>query len=345
MDTQFEKTGLWQDTVNTPEAIAATLDRASGFDDVASLLTRPGTKRAVITGNGASYYVAQALWLASMSQRHSPVEVVVAPAGLLARGAFQWRDDDVMLAISSSGRLRDLVEAIEDDTFQVPYALITADPTSTLAKAASVCALVEVPSQQSVTHSQAFCGAIAAALSIWATASDDATLAAAASSAPDACSRAIELTLAWAREQLPEIDSPDAGAVFGSREAWAAALEGALVIKEVARIPCEGVETREGATSVTTSMGPSHLLLTLPTGDNTLLDEAEQICLSRGAQVLRAPGGDLAPPSVVAITTFPAAVAVGAELAKRSGLDVDKPDWTEAYYATARAAPASRTVR
>jgi len=336
MDTQFERTGLWQDTANIPEAVARTLDSASGFAEVAGLLTRPTAKRAVVTGNGASYYVAHALWLASLSQSHSPVEVVAVPAGLLARGAFRWREGDTMLAISSSGSLRDLVEAIEDGAFQVPYALITADPSSTLAKTAHTIALVDVPSQRSVTHSQAFCGAIAAALSIWAIASSDRTLASAASSSPDACSRAIELTLEWARSRLPEVDLPDAGAVFGTGEAWAAALEAALVIKEVARIPCEGVETREGATSVSTSLKSPHLVLTLPMGDDPLLDETEKISLGRGAQVLRAPGGDLAPPSVSAITTFPAAVAVGAELAKRSGLDVDKPDWTDTYYATAR---------
>lgn len=336
MDTQFEKTGLWQDTARVPDAIAKTLDDATGFDEVAGLLTRPGVKRVVVSGNGASYYVAQVVWLASLSQLHSPVEVIAVPGGLLARGAFPWREGDVLLAISSSGRFRDLIEAVEHDALEVPYGLITAEPTSTLAKSAGVVALVDVPSQLAVTHTQAFCGAVAAALSIWAIASHDTALATAAASTPEACSRAIELTTVWARARLPEIETPNASAVFGTREAWAAALEAALVIKEVARIPCEGVETREGATAVATALMSPHLVVSLPTGDDPLVDEAEQICASRGAQVLRAPGGDLALPSVAAITTFPAAVAVGAELALRGGRDVDNPDWIDAYYSTAR---------
>ena len=337
MDVQFDKTGLWQDTVGAPEAIARTLDDATGFDDVAALLARPGVTRAVVTGNGASYYVAHALWLASLSQPRCPVEVVAAPGGLLSRGGFRWRDGDVMLGISSSGRFRDLIEAVEVDTFTVPYALITADPTSTLAEAADAVALVQVPSQLAVTHTQAFCGAVAAALTIWATVSGDTALGSAAADSSEASSRAIEATLAWATSQLPEIESPKAAAVIGTREAWAAALENALVIKEVARIPCEGVETREGATSVATALMSPNLVLSLPTYDDPLIDEAERICASRGAQVLRAPGGDLAPSAVAAITTFPAAVAVGAELALRSGWDVDDPDWIDTYYTTARA--------
>ena len=42
---------------------------------------------------------------------------------------------------------------------------------------------------------------------------------------------------------------PETAVVFGGGPGWAAALEAALLLKEVARVPAEGVETREGATS------------------------------------------------------------------------------------------------
>src|SRR5216117_1190528 len=101
------ETGLWQDVSGLPESLAAR----EGVEDVAALLGAQGVRRIVATGNGAAYYVAYALWLASLESRRGP-EVVAVPGGLVARGAFPWRDGDALLAISSSGEFRDVVEAI-----------------------------------------------------------------------------------------------------------------------------------------------------------------------------------------------------------------------------------------
>ena len=129
---------------------------------------------------------------------------------------------------------------------------------------------------------------------------------------------------------------PTAAVVFGSGAAWAAALEGALLLKEVAAIPAEGVETREGTTSAMYALGPGHLVVSLPTAEGTLLEEAERTCAARGATVIRAPGGDLSDQRLSAVTAFPAAVALAARLGLERGLDVDAPAWTDAYYAVAR---------
>ena len=69
-------------------------------------------RRVVASGNGAAYYVAVALWLASLEGPVGP-DVVAVPSGLLARGGFAWRPGDVLLAVSSSGEFRDLVEAVD----------------------------------------------------------------------------------------------------------------------------------------------------------------------------------------------------------------------------------------
>ena len=45
--------------------------------------------------------------------------------------------------------------------------------------------------------------------------------------------------------------------VFGSGPAWAAALEAALLLKEVSGMPAEGVETRRGATSTDDGVRPA----------------------------------------------------------------------------------------
>ena len=69
-----------------PEALQTTLSDSEGFADVASFLGRSTTLRIVASGNGASYYVAQALWLASLGGNACPIEVVAFPVGCSRRG-------------------------------------------------------------------------------------------------------------------------------------------------------------------------------------------------------------------------------------------------------------------
>ena len=90
---------------------------------------------------------------------------------------------------------------------------------------------------------------------------------------------------------LDSLGTPDppVAIAFGSGPGWASALESALLLKEVAGVPAEGVETREGATSAMMALRPGYLALSLPTGPDPLIDEAEAICGGRGATVVRAP--------------------------------------------------------
>src|SRR2546423_1894292 len=89
------ETGLWQDVSELPESLAATITARDGVEDVAALLGSEGVRRIVATGNGAAYYVAVALWLASLEGGAGP-EVV---AGSTPR--WRWRS-----AAARRGRLR-----------------------------------------------------------------------------------------------------------------------------------------------------------------------------------------------------------------------------------------------
>src|SRR5947199_3781289 len=255
-------TGLWQDVSELSESLAATITARDGVEDVAALLGSEGVRRIVATGNGAAYYVAVALWLASLEGGAGP-EVVAVPSGLVARGAFGWRPGDALLAVSSSGEFRDLVEAI-DKGAPLPYAAITATPGSTLGSRAGARALVAVSHQRAVTHTQAFCGGVAAALAIWGEVTDDETLGRAVAGLPGSVSRSLEETREWLGGAGAL--EPTVAIAFGSGPGWAAALEAALLLKEVAGIPAEGVETREGATSAMMALAPGHLALSLAMG-------------------------------------------------------------------------------
>jgi len=328
--------GLMQDLSELPASVAATLDPCDGVQDVAALIGGGGVRRVVASGNGAAYYVAVALWLASLESRDGP-EVVAVPSGLLARGAFAWRPGDVFLAVSSSGEFRDLVEAV-DAGAPSPYAAVTANAGSTLGARAGARALVSVPSQRAVTHTQAFCGGVVAALRVWAAVTADDGLDAALRSLPDELERTIGRARAWA-DALGGLEATTA-VVFGSGPGWAAALEAALLLKEVSLVPAEGVETREGATSAMMALGSGAVALSLPagSGDDPLLAEAEEICAGQGATVVRAPGGETRDRRLAAVSTFPAATALAARIGLERGLDVDRPAWTDAYYRVARRA-------
>jgi len=330
-------TGLWADIRELPEGLAATLDAADGFAETAALLGGPDVRRIVASGNGAAYYVAMALWLAAQHAPGRGPEVVAIPSGLLARGWFTFRPGDRLLAVSSSGEFRDVIQAVASGAAPQPYAAITATAGSTIERGAKARALQRVVHQRAITHTQALAGGVVCALALWAELSRDETLAQAVRGAPRAAANAVDAAERWAGE-LGTLRRPPAAIAFGGGAGWAAALEAALLLKEISRVPCEGVETREGATSAMFGLAPGHIALSLPLQGDEDLAETERLCADAGAEVVRVPGGELADPRLALITTLPGACAVAAMLAEAGGHDIDRPAWTDAYESTARSA-------
>ena len=333
----FHQTGLWADVRGIPDALAGTLRPVDGLEDAVGVLRAPGVERVVATGNGAAYYVAHALWLASLEGTGGP-PLVAVPCGLAVRARFRWRPGDAVLAVSSSGEFRDVV-AIAERAGARPCVAITADARSSLAAAATARVLQRVDAQRAVTHTQALCGAYASGLALWAAVAGDSELADVVTTAPDVAARAIAAAEAWADDALARLDRPVAAIAAGGGTAWAAALELALMLKEVSRLPAEGVETREGATSAMFGLDRGHLMVSLDPADDPLGAEAMRLCAAAGATTLRLPEVDGADPRLAPIATLPAAAALAAGLALAAGHDVDRPAWTDAYYETARGAP------
>jgi fructoselysine-6-P-deglycase FrlB-like protein len=332
----FQDTGLWADVREMPGPLADTIDARAGVADAAALLRGDGVRRIVATGNGAAYYVAHALWLASLEAEADGPPIVAVPCGVAVRGGFRWRDGDAVLAVSSSGEFRDVVE-IARGAGSRPCVAITADASSSLARAATATVLQTVANQRAVTHTQALSGAYAAGLALWSAVTGDAGLERLLDGAVAALEAAIGDAEAWAEGVLPGLGAPPAAIVAGGGTAWAAAMELALMLKEVSRIPAEGVETREGATSAMFGLAPGHLMVSLDPGGDPLGDEAVRLCAAAGARTLRPPGA-AADARMSMITSLPASAALSAGLAQAAGHDVDKPTWTDAYYETARSA-------
>lgn len=338
---------VWVEALGMPDALQRTLDDASGFADTADLLR--GGRRIIATGNGAAYYAALTMDLAAQETPGAP-DVKAVPAGVLSSGHFVWRDGDVLLAISSSGEQRDIIEAIEHGAPR-PFATVTSSPDAAIPQHAGAHTLVRVGRQRAVTHTQAYVGNVAAMLALVADLAASDSLSRAVRDLPSVSADALAAAVEWVcglddhgNERAHGRGDdwvPTAAVAFGTGTAWAAALEAALLLKELAGIPAEGLETREGGTSGMFALCAEHLVLSLPTASDLHTGEVEQICARTDARVLRLPGGELLSPRVAAASTFPAALALAIVLARRRGYDVDQPAWTTAYEATTRTRAAS----
>ena len=144
----------------------------------------------IATGNGAAYYVAQALWLASLDG--SPAARVVAVPAASWPAAASLATGDRLLAISSSGEFRDVIDAVEQGAPRPVAAAAT--PGSSLGKLADGARRADGAPPARATHTQAFCGGVATALAVWARVTGDDGLARRLAGAPAAVERAIAAT-------------------------------------------------------------------------------------------------------------------------------------------------------
>jgi fructoselysine-6-P-deglycase FrlB-like protein len=324
---RVRETAVWRAVEGLPEALAATIGDADGLDAAAAALARPDVHRILVTGNGASYYAGLATWLASLE---TTANVQCVPSGLLRR--IRTREGDATLVVSVSGEFRDLVEAVADDLLPRPLVAVTADPGSTLGAHADAFARLRIGDVGTETHPQDFCAAMVGCLSILARLTADRDLRALLESVPErvrATARAVE---GW----LPDIGRPTAAVAAAHGPAWAGALELALLLKEIARIPTEGLETREAATSALTGLRPDCLVVALESDGDPFLAEAERLWSQAGTETLRIPFGAHVDPRIVPVTSFPAGAALAVGLAQAAALDPDHPWWIEHYVATAR---------
>ena len=124
-------------------------------------------QRIVATGNGAAYYVAHALWLASLEGDAAGPPIVAVPCGVAVREGFAWQPGDAVLAVSSSGEFRDVVEiaraAADRPSWPSPRAR-----ARRWRRAADAAVLQHVENQRAVTHTQALAGGYGAGLALWA---------------------------------------------------------------------------------------------------------------------------------------------------------------------------------
>ena len=107
--------------------------------------------------------MAHALWLARSRARRGGPPIVAVPCGRRRCAAVPLAAGDAVLAVSSSGEFRDVVEIAQRAAAR-PCVAITASADSSLAAAADATVVQRVASQRAVTHTQALAGAYACGL-------------------------------------------------------------------------------------------------------------------------------------------------------------------------------------
>ncbi len=329
---------LWRDTLEVPESLSRTIDAlGSGTGSAPELLQHlvaRGAHRLLVTGNGAAHYAGLALWTTALRTPLAGVEVVPVPAGLFAGGHVHTGPGDVVVAVSSSGELRDLIEALPG-LGPDAVVVVTANPDSTLGRAADAVVTTRVLHQRAVSHTQAFLANVVALLAVWARLTRDDALASAVAAAPALAAESLAVAAAWGEEHGPRVAGWRGGMALGEGGALSAAYEAALLLREVAGIPTEGMESREGATTGMYALGAGQGVVGVGSR-SPVTREALGVCRRTGADVLELPWPTVCPPGLEPVVALAPAVALalGAGLAR--GLDVDNPPWTSTYYATAR---------
>lgn len=327
---------LWRELERVPDVAEAAVQR---FDTADAALrdvidTARCAERVIVTGNGAAFYAGLALESAARLSQRGP-SVCAVPAGIIAAGGFVWRDGDLPLIVSASGELRDMVDAMAAGLIPAPIVL-TATPESSLGRSASASIVVTIFDAEAVTHTQAYIANVLTGLLFWEAVTGD-SLPLDAATLPTRLRASLREAAEWAVDAVSRVEHRGAGIVLASSSGWTTALQTALLVKEVAGLAVEGLESREAATTGMYALTPDHFVLSHALADDAQAKEAESICASRGALVIRFPEPSASTHLELPITAFPASVAFAAQLGLRRGRDIDEPSWTSAYYTTMRA--------
>jgi glutamine---fructose-6-phosphate transaminase (isomerizing) len=334
-----------------PEAIRATLAAArTAAEAAAAALRTTGVRRVFVIGNGTSYHSALAATglYAQRASRDDPVAIS------LTAGQFRtYRPDlgprDAVVGISASGEFADVVTAFEELRGVVPTVGIVHVADSTLTGIADhVVQSAGGPSRVPVMTKTFSSTLVATELTLLALLGDgpvDAVAAAIARAADHA-----EAALAEVEDGLdPIVDRLEPFEhvfVVGAGLAHVAALEAALKLKEIALVHAEGAETWEATSGASTMIdGRSAVLALAPSGPGrAATSELVGHLSSWGAAIVEVgpeaavPGSTLirlpanADEDHAPLTAVPPVALVAFGLARRRGIDPDRPEWVARYH-------------
>jgi glutamine---fructose-6-phosphate transaminase (isomerizing) len=331
----------------TPGAIRTTLSESrSSARQAAEAIQKRAPRRIFVMGNGTSLYTSMAAAYTARQLAGPDDPLVLAfPAGDFRYFTPAMRPDDVIIGMSASGEFRDVLSVFERLRGQCLLVGITHVPGSSVSRLADhVLFSSGGPSHVPVmtkTYASTLTALHVLLLEVF---NASATYFDALSGTADICEQALTDAKRIIPELVPVVSKFEHAFYFGAGNAYAASLEGALKMKEMAILHAEGSETWEMASGPATVVSEKSLCVALYTGEETDASTADTASHSRqwGARVLEvgpaAPSGDWhlpvqasAVPSFSSLALIPPLALLAYRTARARGYNPDQPAWRERY--------------
>jgi glucosamine--fructose-6-phosphate aminotransferase (isomerizing) len=265
------------DLMAQPQAVRdtlASLADAPTLSAYAQRLRSGGYTRLVLTGMGASYHALHPLWLALVAQRLPAIhietsELIHAAPALLDAGTL-------VIAVSQSGRSAEILHLLE-----LPHAAllaVTNTPSSPLAVQASAVLLTQA-GEESTVSCKTYVAALAALALLGKTllGEDPRSLLAELTPVPAAMQRYLEQQDEHVTQLSHLLHDKQLLFLAGRGPSLAAAGTGALIIKEAAHFPAEGMSSaalRHGPLNMITPSLFTLVFAGTGTGTQPALNEA-----------------------------------------------------------------------
>jgi glutamine---fructose-6-phosphate transaminase (isomerizing) len=336
-----------QEIRDTPAAIRATLEQTRPSARAAAAAMRSRTPRHIyLIGNGTSLYSSMAAaYTARLLAGPDDPLVMAFPAGDFRYYTPRLNPNDVVVGITASGEFRDVLTVFERLKGRCLTIGVTHVPGSSVTRLAdhllySAGGPSRVPVMTKTYASTLTAAHILLMEYFGAPQSWFDDLAA----APDRSASAI----AEAEQRLPalisELSRFEHAFYFGAGCAYAAALEGALKMKEMAILHAEGSETWEMASGPATVVDPKTFCVAMTSGDAQDSETHNGALHTRqwGARLVeigpKQVSDDLFLPAQAArfssfssLTLVPVAALMAYRNAQARGHDPDHPTWRDRY--------------
>jgi glucosamine--fructose-6-phosphate aminotransferase (isomerizing) len=331
----------------TPDAIRATLkDTRPSALKTAEVIQKHSPRRIFVIGNGTSLYtsIAAAYTARQLAGPNDPL-VLAFPSGDFRYFMPAIRPDDVIIGMSASGEFRDVLSIFESLRGQCMLVGITHVPGSSITRLTdnilfSSGGLSKVP-----VMTKTYASTLTALhLILLETLNAPALYYEDLCAAADRCAVALTEAKRIIPDLVPTLSKFDHAFYFGAGNAYAASLEGALKMKEMAILHAEGSETWEMASGPATVVSEKSVCVALYTGEGSDSSTADTAKHSRqwGARVLEvgpaAPSGDWhlpveasVIPSFSSLALIPPLALLAYRTARARGYNPDKPAWRDRY--------------
>lgn len=331
----------------TPDAIRSTIQDARFIArNAAEMMRSFQPRRIFIIGNGTSYYssLAAAYCGRELAGPGDPL-VLAMPSGDFRYFTPALNGQDVIVGITSSGEFRDVLAVFEEQKGKCLCVGITHVPGSSVTKLADVTLVSSGGPSKVPVMTKTYASTLTAAYLLmleFFNASEEVYSGLVESA------KKCELTLSDAQVQLPEIvarlHEASSGYYFGNGSGYAASMESALKMKEMALFHAEGCESWEMASGPVTMVNQRTVCFALYTGDqtdsaiaelagnlrdwNALVIEVGQVAHVGGLLLkINLPTRSVFAPLVL----VPTLALLAYRFARSRNIDPNRPAWRERY--------------